>query len=63
MYISECKKAQDRAISLINACGNEDTIIIGNYRSLLTEMEDDYDEDYDEDYAGEFDWLHDLDYD
>lgn len=59
----KCKKAQDRAISVINACSNEDTIIIGNFRSLLTEMEDDYDEDYDEDYAGEFAWLHDMDYD
>ena len=26
-------------------------------------MEDEEDEDYDDDYAGQFDWLHDHDYD
>ena len=61
--LAECKQAQDRAISLINACNNEETVIIGNFRSALTEMEDEEDEDYDDDYAGQFDWLHDHDYD
>ena len=58
---SDCKQAQDRAIALINACNMEETIIMGNTRAILNEIEDMEDEDYDDEYGGEFDWLHDFD--
>ena len=58
--ILECKQAEDRAIALINACGDEDTLVIGSFRSMLNDEEDN--EDYDDyDYPGEWDWLHDYD--
>eukprot|EP00092_Neocalanus_flemingeri_P024095 GFUD01026140.1.p1 GENE.GFUD01026140.1~~GFUD01026140.1.p1 ORF type:complete len:332 (-),score=52.90 GFUD01026140.1:15-1010(-) len=60
----ECKQAQDRAIALINACNDEDTIIIGTYRSLLNDLEDDEeDNDYADRYDDDYDssWLHDFD--
>ena len=56
-FIPECKQAEDEAISLINACGDERTVIVGNFRSLINEMEDEEeDEDYD-DYD-DFQWIH-----
>jgi len=57
---TKCKQAEDRAIALINACGDEDTLVIGSFRSMLNDEEDN--EDYDDyDYPGEWDWLHDYD--
>jgi len=49
----ECKQAEDEAISLINACGDERTVILGNFRSLINEMEDEDYDDYDD-----FQWIH-----
>jgi len=53
----ECKQAEDEAISLINACGDERTVILGNFRSLINEMEDE-EEDKDYDDYDDFQWIH-----
>jgi len=56
----KCKQHQDKAIGLINACNDEDTVIIGNFRTMLTE-EEDFEEDNDYDYSDEFEWMHNYD--
>ena len=56
---SECKKAEDEAIALINACGDERTVIMGNFRSFIDDLENE--EDYDDYDYQEFAWLHDYD--
>ena len=60
-FTANCKRAEDDAIALINACGDERTVIIGNFRSLINDLEDEAEEeDYDED-DDDFNWIHDFD--
>jgi len=55
----ECKQSEDEAIALINACGDERTVILGSFRSLINEMEDDEEEEDYDDYD-DFQWIHDF---
>ena len=56
IFMSECKKAEDDAISIINACGDTRTAIIGSFRSMMSDMEDEEFFDNDEN-TDDFRWI------